>query len=468
MKPFVNQERCAAWTRALFAGDRSEPVLLGVFTLGVAATAGPAFAAIWLGLAVFALEAHRLLAVQTEESASESLAALELTPHDALQIARASAIGAAIAMVWFSRAPYCDAIAALMLCLFALNVSNAQLERRVRFIRIAPAGMLVGLFMLDGIVSGAGWAAAALGVCAGFGLWHISYRGLLAEGAKRESEAQRVARLAQINVCMEPEDGCSWEIDFQSKQLRGGERLSRLLGRAVSYKDVVDGVLFAPEHDAELVRDAFSKLEGPARRIALVHDVSNSHGGTIRVRHEGVVEHDFQGLPRRFICLTQKMAEVRSEHLAPPSSRPTAGLVAGLVAEEGPERHIVVQTLSKIGIAAVAAKGDAPGLEDLRAQEPVLLLADVRQEATSAWDVLNAVRRDGLLKTTPVIAIVDPISRDKAVAFGAAAVIEAPIEPSILAATALRLARQRSPQQGSPQQTGFSSDEAQIKHRRAG
>ena len=97
----------------------------------------------------------------------------------------------------------------------------------------------------------------------------------------------------------------AWEIDFTRERLIGADRLAALVGRPMSYRDVVDGACFAPPEDRALVKSAFAPTHGPVRRIALAHDVVRADGSRVRVRHHAFVRTTPEGAPIRVTCVSR-------------------------------------------------------------------------------------------------------------------------------------------------------------------
>jgi signal transduction histidine kinase/ActR/RegA family two-component response regulator len=96
------------------------------------------------------------------------------------------------------------------------------------------------------------------------------------------------------------------EIDFTRGQLIGGERLSALLGRPVSYADIVESGCFATAADRHLVTSAFSPDRMGIRRIALEHDVVQVNATSPeRLRHQGFVRTTPDGAPVRLTCVSR-------------------------------------------------------------------------------------------------------------------------------------------------------------------
>jgi signal transduction histidine kinase len=141
----------------------------------------------------------------------------------------------------------------------------------------------------------------------------------------------------------------AWEVDFAHQRLVGAARLERLIGRAVSYGDIVDNGCFAGPEDRALVRQAFSPKHGAVRRISLEQAVFRADGTSIRVSHHGFVRTSPDGTPVRITCVTRHSAVAARPASIPQPAAPD--VAAALVAQEN-----TLKTLSNELSATMSAE----------------------------------------------------------------------------------------------------------------
>ena len=319
MKPFVNQELVDRAAHEFFRSERSRAYLFGLLALGVAATAGLVFAAIWLGMALLAEETRKALLDRTNGETGP----MAFWSDAALSSAGAAALAAAPAMAWFSRAEFgAPTGAALLVCVFA-SVTYSEGRRRPRWPEQAAYAGLGIVFVLDALFAGVGAQALALTILLAFAGAMIGYRAVRAERAAAHAAAVNVELVRQLNAGLQ--DGhAAWEVDFAAETLEGAEQLSAILGRPVSFADIVENACFAAPEDREVVEQTFRAFAGPSRRIALVHDVVRADASRIRVRHEGVARTDYDGAPVGFTCLTKRLPAASAAAVAPDQALPQA------------------------------------------------------------------------------------------------------------------------------------------------
>src|SRR6185369_9675175 len=77
----------------------------------------------------------------------------------------------------------------------------------------------------------------------------------------------------QLNMSFGDDQSAAWELDFAHNTLAGRQQLAAVLGRPVSFDDIIETDCFAAPTDRAMVRAAFSPEHTGVRRIALEHDV---------------------------------------------------------------------------------------------------------------------------------------------------------------------------------------------------
>ncbi len=296
MQDFINHAAIERAAADAFTGKNARFYLFAILALGVATTAGAAAAAIWLGMALLIDEARKAFA--------EKLAAYSRPQaragHLALDVAAAASLAAAPALAWYAQSGMGGAVAAALLAtLLVQGAFTAQRGRMHALIVSAPYALLGLLFLTEATGFAAAIACAvALGYVFGLTLHHAH--------ATSHARMQDAEWVRQLNMSFGDGSSAAWEIDFTRQRLIGAPRLSALLGRNVSFNDVVEHDLFAPMADRGLVHSAFAPEHGAVRRIALEHDVVAADGARIRVRHQGFVRTTSDGAPVRINCVTSR------------------------------------------------------------------------------------------------------------------------------------------------------------------
>jgi signal transduction histidine kinase/ActR/RegA family two-component response regulator len=293
---FVNRQNVERAAAELFSGARARYYLLSMIALAIAAGAGFALAAIWLGLVLLVDETRKALIAQLAIDPQEQRARLWL------DIANAAALAAAPAIIWFARAELSAPLASMLLAALIMQAGLAARNGRTQAtITATPYGALLVLILIEGAVTGAFAPALACTALALFAFAAALHQVHLAAHA----ESQHDVFVRQLDVMFGEDDVAAWEIDFSTKRLAGGDKLAAVLGRLVSYDDIVAGACFAAAEDRALVEAAFAPSPGGMRRIALEHNVIGAEGAKIRVRHQGVVRTTPDGAPARLTCVTR-------------------------------------------------------------------------------------------------------------------------------------------------------------------
>lgn len=263
---------------------------MGLLALCVAAAAGLGAGAVWLGAALLVEEARKLLVARTPRHARAAIAAID--------IASTASLAAAPAIAWFARVDMGEPLAVVMLAALVMQTAFGGQRGRVNaLIMCAPYGVLGYIFLFEATGDGAFLPAAMAAIVGGY---------LLASALNQAHHAlharmQDSEWLRQLNMTYGEGGAAAWEIDFQRQRLIGADKLAALIGREVTYQEVISGAFAAPA-DRALVKTAFAPDSGAARRIAIEHQV---RGGDARVRHQGFVRTTPEGAPVRLTCITR-------------------------------------------------------------------------------------------------------------------------------------------------------------------
>lgn len=258
--------------------------------LCVAAAAGLAAGAIWLGFAILVEEARKAFAAQTPRQARNI--------HLTLDIASAASFAAAPALAWFARVDMGEPLAVVMLAALVMETAFASGRGRVHaVITCAPYGLLGYIFLFEATGDGA-FAPAAMAAIVGA---YVFAATLNQAHRAQHARMQDAEWLRQLNMTYAEGGAAAWEIDFERQRLIGGDKLAALIGRDVTFQDVVSGAIAAPA-DRALVKGAFAPAQGATRRIAVEHQV---RGADARVRHQGFVRTTPEGAPVRLTCITR-------------------------------------------------------------------------------------------------------------------------------------------------------------------
>ena len=296
MQEFVNRQNVERALSEVLSSDRSRYYLLSMIAFATAAAAGLALSAIWLGLVLLVIETRKALAGQLEGLSARQVRSTNL----ALEIAENAAFAAAPALAWFSRAPMCEAIAVMILAMLAAHTGFSARNGRLHALAAcAPYGLLTLSFTVDAAIGGA--LGAALVCCMGAG---FAFAAALHHNHKTsDAAAQDAEWVRQLNMAFGDASSAAWEIDFARGRLIGGDKLAAVLGRPVSYQEIIDG-LIAPPADRALVKGAFAPQQGPMRQIVLEHAVA---GSDVSVRHQAAVRTAPDGAPLRVTCISRRV-----------------------------------------------------------------------------------------------------------------------------------------------------------------
>lgn len=318
MQEFVNRQNVERALGEVFSSERSRYYLLAMIALATAAAGGLALAAIWAGLVLLVMETHKALAGQLHGLPFRQANNAQL----ALDVALNAAFAAAPAIAWYARAPMGDAVASGLLAVLAAQAGFGARQGRIRALAAcAPYGLLALSFLVEGALTGQLAAAMACCMCGGFVFAATLHHNHTASNtAMQDAEWVR-----QLNMAFGDASAAAWEIDFARGRLIGGDKLAAVLGRPVSYRELIEGLIAAPE-DRALVKSAFAPQRGPMRQIVLEQAVA---GGAVRVRHQGSVRTAADGTPLRITCISRRVeAEAVGGEILQDAVRNAAAAVA--------------------------------------------------------------------------------------------------------------------------------------------
>jgi signal transduction histidine kinase/ActR/RegA family two-component response regulator len=357
---FINHEAIERAAAEVFSSARGRYYLYGLAALAVAAVAGLATAAIWLGLALLTDAARGALLPRLQSLSPAQATAATL----ALEIAGTATLALAPAMAWYARADMSGAVAAALLVGLATHTAfNAKRGRVHALVTCAPYALLGAAFL----VKSTGLATFAATLMTGAIVAYVFAAALHHAHRAAHARMQDAEWVRQLNMSFGESASAGWEIDFERRRLAGGQRLGALLGQPVTYADIVERACLAPAHDKALVQAVFSPQRGAVRRIALEHEVVRADGVSMRVRHQGFIRTTPDGAPVRLTCVT----------------RPADAAVAGAVSS----------TLVKDAMAALAVQADA--LRTLNNELSAVAATDVSDTPTALPDILHALAERG-------------------------------------------------------------------------
>ncbi|MFT3729392.1 MAG: ATP-binding protein [Terricaulis sp.] len=301
MQYFINQAVVDSIIAEVYSGPRARYYFMAVAALAVASCGGVALGCIWLGLA--------LLVDTTKRTLTQRLTAL--SPQQArparlaLDIAGAANFAAAPAIAWYSRADIGIGVAVALLSAMLLNEAlNEHRGRRQTAIACLPYFIVGSLFLLEAAALGAFVPAFACAMVVSYtfaATLNATHRAV--HGRRQDAEWVR-----QLNMTFADAQSAAWEIDFARERMIGADRLTAVLGRDVSYDDIVDRAFFAAPSDRALVGSVFSRATYGVRRILLEHEVISGNGERLRVQHNGFVRTAPDGEPLRITCVTRRSA----------------------------------------------------------------------------------------------------------------------------------------------------------------
>lgn len=282
---------------SVISGPRALHYLMALFFACLAAAGGISTAAIWLGLALLTYEATKFLEQRVHTLPPEQGA----RATGALHFALAASLAAAPALSWFARTSFSSELALGMLAALAVHTVLGAATHKTAAWRMAPLVFVALAFAVDAASQGQMAAAAA-------GLACIAYFGAsawLTTQAAEHARLQDAEWVRQLNMTFGPAKSAAWEIDYNLQEISGADRLAALLGRPVSFQDIIEGACFAAAEDRYLVKSTFAPPRSAMRRVSLEHDMVRGDGVTIRLRHRGFLRTNADGTPARLTCITE-------------------------------------------------------------------------------------------------------------------------------------------------------------------
>ncbi|ANP45407.1 PAS domain-containing hybrid sensor histidine kinase/response regulator [Candidatus Viadribacter manganicus] len=298
MQYFINHQTIERAAAEVFSSGRARFYLYGLIGAALATVAGLALGAIWLGLALLVDASRTSLGKHLKPLSPAQSAAASL----ALDIASSASLAVAPAIAWYSGAALSGAIAATMIVALAAHTAfNAKRGRMHALIACAPYAVL-GLTILIESGSLATFAAIAM---TGAAIAYVFFAAMYQAHRAGHARMQDAEWVRQLNMSFGDDAAASWEIDFERQSVTGARRLGALVGRPVSYADIVERTFFAPPQDRALVNAAFAPEPGAVRCIALEHEAVRADGSRVRLRHQGFVRTTPDGVPTRVTCITR-------------------------------------------------------------------------------------------------------------------------------------------------------------------
>ena len=298
MQHFINRAAIDKAAAELHNGPRARYYFLGVVALVTALAAGLAAATIWFGIALLIEESRRVLRARLNVLPPREAR----SAHLGLDIANASIYAAAPAMAWYSRAEIGAALAVGLLIMFLIDAAFSAKRGRLHAIAAcAPYAVLALFFLLEGAAVNAAASTFACLLVAGYA-FVASLQHAHRAAHERMQDAEWVR---QLNMGFGEAQSAAWELDFTRRRLDGGYRLAALLGRPVSFEEILAEDCFAAPADRAMVHSAFSPERAGVRSIALEHDIVGAGGAQLRIRHQGFVRATPDGAPVRLTCISQ-------------------------------------------------------------------------------------------------------------------------------------------------------------------
>jgi signal transduction histidine kinase/serine phosphatase RsbU (regulator of sigma subunit) len=209
--------------------------------------------------------------------------------------------------------------------------------------------------------------------------------------------------------------------------------LRLILNREGMTIEVADTGIGIPASERQRIFEAFTQVTSDARRryegtglgLAMVHDLVGFLGGTIEL--ESTVDqgslfrvnlpHQAAALLENRVARDPLPAQPRlpdltstsdAEPLQPASwehlkARQTARIL--VVDDNATNREVIFEILKSANYEVVLAEGGQEALEKMRQEDFQLVLLDLMMPEVSGEDVMNTMKKEGLLVSVPVILI---------------------------------------------------------------
>jgi PAS domain S-box-containing protein len=142
------------------------------------------------------------------------------------------------------------------------------------------------------------------------------------------------------------------------------------------------------------------KYQGTGLGLALTKRIVEAQGGRVGVDSEAGKGSTF------YAVLPREMQPPGSEAPVPGARRPESDRATVLMIEDDPrDRAQITSVLKQAGFAVEAAVNGAQALECCRERRYAAITLDLLLPDTNGWDVLRAIRAEGLNIATPVIVV---------------------------------------------------------------
>jgi signal transduction histidine kinase/serine phosphatase RsbU (regulator of sigma subunit) len=220
---------------------------------------------------------------------------------------------------------------------------------------------------------------------------------------------------------------------FSSLDRDNDVELRMILSRQHLIIEVTDTGIGIPAAERQRIFEAFTQVTSDARRryegtglgLAMVHDLVKFLGGRIElesvvdrgslfrvvVPHQplSLLEHPMAAGAVPMNPLIPVLPESKASDHTPPASwdhlkaRQKARIL--VVDDNATNREVMAEILKSASYEVVLAEGGHEALDKMRAEDFQLLLLDLMMPEVSGEDVMNAMKKEGLLASVPVILI---------------------------------------------------------------
>ncbi len=298
MQHFINHAAIERAAAEIFSSTRTRYYLYALIAVATSISAGLPLGAVWFGLALMVDEMHKWASTHANALVGTHTKSLHFT----LDLAQSASLAVAPGILWFEQSAVGAPLAAAMLAMLCTHTAFSARRGRLYALAICAPYAALGLVFL--FASG-GLTAFATVLAVGACVAYVLAAGLHHAHRASHARVQDIEWLRQLNMSFSDATSAAWEIDFTRERLIGADRLAALVGRPISYRDVVEGACFAPPEDRALVKSAFAPTHGAVRRLALAHDVMRPDGSRVRVRHHAFVRTTPEGAPVRVTCVSR-------------------------------------------------------------------------------------------------------------------------------------------------------------------
>jgi CheY-like chemotaxis protein len=116
-----------------------------------------------------------------------------------------------------------------------------------------------------------------------------------------------------------------------------------------------------------------------------------------------------------------------------------AGARVLVVDDHAPMRLVCRTALERAGLSVIEAADGAEAVAVIRAEQPDLLVLDVRLPGLSGWEVAAALSVDPSMNRIPIVFISAFGERERAIEIGGGDFLSKPFDPTALVASVMRL-----------------------------